>query len=413
MIMAKLTGIPVTDLIDKALIDLYHLEFSDNSHNRYCKGFREFSAYCEANNIALYNENIAQTYLLKVFDVDVTDLKSKLTQKQLDARCTLRLLDDVYQFGYARRNHHRDYRMPRVYDEILEKYMEKCDRDGNSAGTRKVKRLKLREFFVFLQGSGIQLNELTSADISDFMVTLAGLSRVTINIYVSALRCFLQHLHEIGVLGTDLSPNVPKPKLYAEESIPETWTTEEIQTLLSSIDRTGGVGKRDYAMILLATLLGMRVGDICSLKFENFDWQRKLITYAQQKTGKVNSLPILAPLMDALVDYLKNGRVETESKNIFVQHIAPYGEFQSSSGPSCQLKKYMRRAGLEIKDRKAMHSLRHTLASYLLSSRTPLIAIQNALGHDNPATTLGYTKTDVPSLRQCSLSYGGEAVQNA
>ena len=411
--MAKLAGIPVTDLIDKALINLYRLEFSDNSHSKYCKGFREFSAYCEANDITYYDENIAQNYLHKMFDVDVTDLKTKLTKKQLDARCTLRLLDDVYQFGYARRNRHRDYRMPRVYDEILEKYMEKCERDGNSAGTRKVKRLKLREFFVFIQGIKRPLEELTAADISDFMVTLAGLSRVTINIYVSALRCFLQYLHEIEILQTDLSPDVPKPKLYAEESIPETWTDDEITTLLASIDRTGGVGKRDYAMILLATLLGMRVGDICNLKFENFDWQRKLITYTQQKTGKINSLPILAPVMDALVDYLKNGRVETESKNIFVQHIAPYGEFQSSSGPSIQLKKYMRRAGLEIKDRKAMHSLRHTLASCLLSNRTPLLLIQNAMGHDAPATTLGYTKTDVPSLRQCSLSYGGKAVQNA
>jgi site-specific recombinase XerD len=413
MIMAKLTGIPVTDLIDKALIDLYRLQFADSAHSRYCKGFREFSAYCESNRITGYDEYTAQTYLIKMFDVDVTDLKTKLTQKQLDARCTLRLLDDIFQFGYARRNSHRDYRMPRVYGEILEKYMEKCERDGNAAGTRKVKRLKLREFFVFLQGVGQPLEKLTSADISDFMVTLAGLSRVTINIYVSALRCFLQYLHEIGTLQTDLSPTVPKPKLYAEESIPETWTDDDLKTLLSSIDRTGGVGKRDYAMILLATLLGMRVGDICNLKFENFDWQRKLITYTQQKTYKVNSLPILAPIMDALVDYLKNGRVETESKNIFVRHIPPYSEFQSSGGPSGQLKKYMRRAGLEIKERKAMHSLRHTLASYLLSNRTPLITIQNAMGHDNPVTTLGYIKTDVPSLRQCSLSYEGKAVQNA
>jgi site-specific recombinase XerD len=413
MIMAKLTGIPVTDLIDKALIDLYRLGFSDNAHSKYCKGLRDFSAYCETNGITHYDEDVAPTYLLQMFDVDVTDLKTELAKKQLDARCTLRLLDDVYQFGYARRNRHRDYRMPRVYDEILEKYMEKCEHGGNSAGTRKVKRLKLREFFVFIQGINKPLENLTSADISDFMVTLAGLSRVTINIYVSALRCFFQYLHEIGIHQTDLSPFVPRPKLYAEESIPETWTDDELRTLFSSIDRTGGVGKRDYAMILLATLLGMRVGDICRLKFENFDWQRKLITYTQQKTGKVNSLPILAPIMDALVDYLKNGRVETESKNVFVQHIAPYGEFQSSSGPSCQLKKYMRRAGLEVKERKAMHSLRHTLASCLLSNKIPLLTIQNSMGHDNPITTLGYTKTDVPSLRQCSLSYGGKAVQNA
>jgi len=410
--MEKLTGITVLELIDKAVIDLYRLQFADSAHSRYCKGFREFASYCENNEIVLYDEDTAASYLLTRFDVDVTDLKRTLTKKQLDARCTLRLLDDVYQFGYARRNHHRDYRMPRAYDELLENYIAKCENDGNSAGTRKVKRLKLREFFVFLQGNGIALDQLTSADISDFMVTLTGFSRVTISIYVSALRCFLQYLHEIGALKTDLSPTVPSPRLYAEESIPETWTTSELQTLLLSIDRTGGVGKRDYAMILLAAMLGMRVGDICNLRFENFDWHRKLITYTQQKTGKANTLPILPVVMDALVDYLKNGRVETESKNIFVHHTPPYTEFQSSGGPSLQLKKYMSRAGLVVKNRKAMHSLRHTLASYLLSNRTPLMVIQNAMGHDVPVTTLGYTKTDIPSLRECSLSYGEEAVHN-
>jgi len=411
--MTKLSGITVVELIDKAVIELYRLQFSESSHGKYCKGFREFSAYCENKKITFFDDCVGADYLRSEFNIDVTDLKSELNQKQRDARCSIRLLDDIFHYGCARRQHHWDYRMPSAYDELLTGYIEKCKKDGNSAGTRKVKRIKLREFFVFLQGINVPIEKLMPTDISDFFVSLTGLSRVSLNIYVSALRCFLQYLHEIGVLKTDLSPTVPKPKLYAEESIPETWTTEEIQKLLSSIDRTGGVGKRDYAMILLATLLGMRVGDICNLKFENCDWHRKLITYTQQKTGKINVLPILPPVMDALVDYLKNGRVETESKNIFVQHISPYGAFQSSSGPSCQLKKYMSRAGIEIKERKAMHSLRHTLASYLLSNHTPLIAIQNALGHDTPVTTLGYIKTDIPALRGCALNYGAEAVQNA
>jgi integrase len=157
-----------------------------------------------------------------------------------------------------------------------------------------------------------------------------------------------------------------------------------------SIDRTGGVGKRDYAMILLAAMLGMRAGDICCLKFENLDWNLKLITYTQQKTNKVNVLPILPAVGDAIIDYLKHGRIETESKNVFVRHINPYGEFQSSTALSENLKRYMGRAGLVVEDRKAAHSLRHTLANCLLSDRTPPLVISGALGHDNPITTLGY-----------------------
>ena len=86
--MAKLAGIPVTDLIDKALIDLYRLQFADSAHSRYCKGFREFSSYCEANNIMHYDENTAQTYLHKLFDIDVTDLKSNSRKLQVGNRMT-------------------------------------------------------------------------------------------------------------------------------------------------------------------------------------------------------------------------------------------------------------------------------------------------------------------------------------
>ncbi len=92
--MGKLTGITVPELIDKAVIDLYRLQFADSAQSRYCRGFREFASYCEDNGILLYEEDTASNYLLAQFDVDVTDLKRTLSKKQLDARCTLRLLDD-------------------------------------------------------------------------------------------------------------------------------------------------------------------------------------------------------------------------------------------------------------------------------------------------------------------------------
>jgi len=366
--------------------------------------------YCEDNGITHFDDTTGKEYFRSKFNLDISDVKQKLSSKQLDTRCIMRVLDDIFQFGYARRYSHHDYQIPEIYRNVLEQYLAQCGRDGNSIGTIETKRKKLRELFVFLEGRNIKLTDVTPADISDFMVTLTGLLRTTIAVYSSALRCFFRYLHDEGIMNADLSPTVPRPRIYAEENIPEIWTTEELQKLLAAVDRTGGVGKRDYAMILLAAMLGMRAGDICALKFESLDWHRKLITYTQQKTGKINVSPILPAVGDAIIDYLKNGRIESDSKNVFVLHNNPYGEFQSSASIAGNIKKYMRRAGLTVKARKATHSLRHTLASCLLSNRTPLLVISDAMGHDNPITTLGYTKVDVPSLRECSLSYGEKAV---
>ncbi len=257
-----------------------------------------------------------------------------------------------------------------------------------------------------MDGRGISFSDLTAADISDFMTTLCRYHRATIHVFSSVLRDFFRYLHDIGILENSLSACVPRPKIYTDETIPETWSPEEVRKILSVIDRNNPIGKRDYAMLLLAILLGMRAGDICGLKFRNLDWKQKLIIYTQQKTQKVNTLPLLPVIGDAIIDYLKNGRLDSECDNVFVRHIHPYGEFQSSTALSENLKKYMRYAGLTVKKRKAAHSLRHTLASSLLYDGTPLITISNILGHDNSKTTSIYTKVDIPALRKCSLSYG-------
>ena len=245
--MTILTGITVVELIDKALLDLYRMQFASSAYSRYCKGFREFAEYCESNGIIHYSNTTGQDYFRHRFGLDIADTDQKLEPIHLDVRCTMRLLDDIYQFGYARRNSHRDYRMPKAYESLLEQYLGICGSGGNAQGTLKVKRRKLLEFFLFLEGRGIKITNLVPADISDFIVTLTGFSRATMRIYTSTLRCFLRYLNEIGVLETDLSGTVPWPTIYTEESIPETWTAEELQTLLTSIDRTG-TWRRHYRL---------------------------------------------------------------------------------------------------------------------------------------------------------------------
>jgi integrase len=163
-------------------------------------------------------------------------------------------------------------------------------------------------------------------------------------------------------------------------------------------------------MILLSVILGMRAGDICNLRFSNFDWNRKLITYVQQKTSKANTLPILPEIGEAIIDYLKNGRLESNCDNVFIRHIAPYEAIAASATLTGNIKRYMKHAGLTIKHRKGSHSLRHTLASSLLRDETPILTISNILGHYNPRATSGYMKVDIEALRKCSLSFGAKAV---
>jgi len=122
------------------------------------------------------------------------------------------------------------------------------------------------------------------------------------------------------------------------------------------------MGKRNYAILLIAAKMGLRFSDIRALEFNSFDWTLKKISFVQQKTRKFLELPLPDDVGWAVIDYLQNGRPETDCKKIFIQHRQPY----------CELGRYvdvvqqhMRKAGIKISPNKqiGIHALRHGLAS--------------------------------------------------
>ena len=398
--------ITIEQMMDAADRELRRLNLSPRTVYGHCKELREFADYCAQNAMQIYSPDTGLIYFLQRYGLDMADSTVKLTEQQRATRRTIRFLDDIYQFGCARRNSHHDYKVPPAYADVLESYLSDCIKNNGAPGTIDVKRTKLKQFLCYLDGRRILLPDITASDVSDYMTTLYQYKRATIHIISSVLRDFFRYLHTSGILENNLAGDVPRPKIYVEESFPETWTPEEIRQLLSAINRRTAIGKRDYAMILLAVLLGMRAGDICALNFKEIDWRKKVITYTQQKSGKINTLPLLPLIGEAIIDYLKNGRLDSDCDNVFIRHIPPYGAIASSSTLSETIKRYMRQAGLTIKSRKVAHSMRHTVASTLLRNGVPLMTISNIMGHDTPKTTIAYTKVDIPALRKCALSYG-------
>ncbi len=403
---AEMVQITIEQMMDAADRELRRLNLSPRTVYGHCKELREFADYCAQNAIQIYSPDTGLIYFLQRYGLDMADSTVKLTEQQRATRRTIRFLDDIYQFGCARRNSHHDYKVPPAYADVLESYLSDCIKNNGAPGTIDVKRTKLKQFLCYLDGRRILLPDITASDVSDYMTTLYQYKRATIHIISSVLRDFFRYLHTSGILENNLAGDVPRPKIYVEESFPETWTPEEIRQLLSAINRRTAIGKRDYAMILLAVLLGMRAGDICALNFKEIDWRKKVITYTQQKSGKINTLPLLPLIGEAIIDYLKNGRLDSDCDNVFIRHIHPYGAIASSSTLSETIKRYMRQAGLTIKSRKVAHSMRHTVASTLLRNGVPLMTISNIMGHDTPKTTIAYTKVDIPALRKCALSYG-------
>lgn len=177
-----------------------------------------------------------------------------------------------------------------------------------------------------------------------------------------------------------------------------------MEALIASIDRTSPKGKRDYAMVLITARLGLRATDVCCLAFKNIRWDQSLILLNQQKTDKKIELPLLLEIGEAIIDYLKYGRPESELPYIFLQVNSPYDRLNRSTLHSI-ISLYLRRAGIQYKNKRkhGPHALRHSLAGVLLQNKIPVPVISEVLGHKNTESTRYYLRIDLNSLRQCAL----------
>lgn len=201
----------------------------------------------------------------------------------------------------------------------------------------------------------------------------------------------------------DLSSYAPNIRCEHRSTLPSVYTPKEVSKILSSIDRSNPVGKRNYALILLITRLGMRCGDVCNLKFSDIDWEQNKLHYTQHKTGVAQTLPLFEDVGMAIIDYLKYGRPKSDSSSIFLQHRAPIIPC-NSSGVYSLVSRHITKMDFPNTNRKrGPHALRHSLASRLLEGNIPLPVISAILGHANTETTSAYLAIDIDKLRLCAL----------
>jgi len=257
----------------------------------------------------------------------------------------------------------------------------------------------LSHFAVRMHQDRVCPEKLDNAAISRFVASLQNTQ-----LYVCGpVRRFLSYLFEMKLTKTDLSIPLYYIKCHRAEKLPSVYNAEEIRKMDASIEKSSPVGKRNYAIFLLASRLGLRASDIRSLQFCNLDWDRNVINMEQCKTKKVIELPLLDVIGEAIIDYIRNSRPKSESKTIFLTANAPHTTI-SDKGISAIVSNIIYKAGIETKTRHhGAHCLRHSLATQLMEQGTTLPIISETLGHSNGQATMIYLSVDVNGLLRCSL----------
>lgn len=291
------------------------------------------------------------------------------------------------------------------YQFILKKYLNTLETKTLSEDYIARNHRELTIFFKYLWSKKvINITKVTNEEIYNFINTLEKYSQGTKYNIVSKMRNFFKFMYDYQYIKRDLSLSIPRMKINHNNKIPHTiWSSEEIHLILNAIDRTTSIGKRDYAILIIMSKLGIRFADIKNLKFENINWVMNTITFVQSKTNKLIALPLLDDVGLALIDYIKNGRPNVNSKYIFLDKNNQ--KFNNKFRFYHTFQKYLKLANIDISNKKCTgaYSLRHSLATTLLQNRTSLSTISAILGHTDIDNTAIYLKVDIPSLRECCL----------
>lgn len=289
-----------------------------------------------------------------------------------------------------------------IYTSFMNYLLNDCDYADSSVVHKELTvRLVIH---IFIQKNIQSLNEVSKGAIECIVSQFIHDAPKSVTHRIGEMKQFFRYCFEHNLSNENLSYHIPALSTPHQSKIPASWSAEEAKQLLDSIDRSSRSGKRDYAILLIACRLGLRAVDLANLELSDFNWEAKTITVRQKKTRNTITLPLLNDIGWAVIDYIKNGRPETEDNRLFIRIKAPFTGMESRAFTNIFVKR-MHAAGLKVKrdEKCGIHSLRHTLGSLMLEKETPLTVISQVLGHKSIQSTEVYLHINMAGLNECPI----------
>ncbi len=285
-------------------------------------------------------------------------------------------------------------------------WAEQNTRPETLARTEKLKD-KVSAVTSFFDFSGKHPGDVTPDDVSRWRNELEGrgLKPATVYARVSRVSAFYRWLMSDPQLSVFIRanpaaqarPRYPRP--YQSEST-KALSDEEMNSLLAAVRRLAEsgsvVGKRDYALLLFYFLTGLRRSEVMGLRGKDLEVNEgALIIKYRRKGGKFTAREVSEPAaLKALKDYLAaagRSNVLGTERPLWTRHdrAGVPGAPLTSRAFVENLKAYAKEAGLA---HIHLHQTRHTYARIVAEETGSFIEAQEALDHENQATTRVYVQ---------------------
>lgn len=370
---------------------------------------------------AKYARSSIRAYLATAAHLGVWARRHHLTANDLDEGAGKRFLAHLHRCHCLRRNHGKYSDVPaqiRFFIHCLEEIgivrtaqtshaqkpesvlIDFCDwmqqNRGVAAGTLSNYRYVLKNL---LRSVDQHIEQLNVHSIRAFVLEWADQhAKGTLSTVTATLRMFLRYLSIEGKCRPGLDECVPSIANWRLSSLPRYLEASDVEQVIASCNVQTKLGARNRAIILLLARLGLRAGDVISLRLKDIDWNQATIRVAGKGRREV-MLPLTQEIGDALLQYLQWRRDPLhENDHFFVSDRAPLRPLSAHGTVSVMVARALRHAGVHSPVRGA-HVLRHSAATTMLRQGVSLQAISALLRHRSIETTEIYAKVDTRLLR--------------
>ena len=262
----------------------------------------------------------------------------------------------------------------RTYARSLIPWIDFLEKEyGGQAPSPKVNSILLRRYI-----SKRRQDNVSPRTLAGFIYTLSGFQR-----FLAGHKKYEDYLCKLS-------------KLKYTEKIPDFLSQKEAEELFELTRKSGFMGWRNYIMVSLFYLSGIRRAELAALKISDIDFKRHLIGVVG-KGNKQRFAPYGEALADDLRTYLelREELVLSGGDNRGHLFLNYRGQPLSVRSVDRVVGKYCSVLGRRV----TPHMLRHSFATHLLENGADILAIKELLGHNSLATTQKYTHVSVEQLK--------------
>lgn len=269
---------------------------------------------------------------------------------------------------------------------LLSIYLDDLELNNYSKATLKTYRNNLKKFISYIESINItDIEDINMVHIKQYLATYDHHSAVHVNNQIKSIKAWYRWLIEYEYVEKNVTTKIKKVK--EPKTLINTYTDEEILSLLNAYDGKDYLSVRNKCIITLLVETGIRALELCKIEMDDIATNYIII---KGKGNRIRQVGVTPPLRKILNRYIRcrNRHFKAPNNYLFLSR-------NNNMLDVNMIELIIKNSNAKIRPtiRNSCHTIRHYFAQKQMLNNLDIYSISRVLGHENVATTNTYLRS--------------------